>query len=104
MTDWSEPTYPERNLTPADIQAIRDAFNQDHPCSRFSDEEVVQVKAVVTLFTPENVAAATELLNGFKDTKKTIWNGIKRLVIIAILFLTWLAWKNGFLIDKIGAK
>lgn len=104
MTDWRDPQYPQRTLTDADILAIRDAFNEDHPCSRFTDEEVVTVKAVITLFTPENVQAANELLAGFKDTKRTVWVFVKRLFLVLILFLVWLAWRNGFLVERIGLK
>lgn len=92
-----------RVLTDLDIQAIRDAFASEHPCTTFSDEEVASVKAIITLFTPDNVQAASELLSGFKDTKKSLWKAIKSLFVLIFLFLVWLAWRYGFLVPKIDA-
>lgn len=92
-----------RVLTDLDIQAIRDAFAEDHPCATFTDEEVSSVKAIITLFTPDNVQAANELLSGFKDVKKSIWKGIKSLLVLLLLFAVWLAWRYGILVPKIDA-
>lgn len=99
--DPRDPSYQLRTLTEADIASIRDVLANSQVCSRFTDEEVVTVKSVVALFTPENVQAANELLSGFRDTKKSLWIGAKRLIALLLLFLLWLSWRHGFLIDKI---
>lgn len=101
--DESAELVPRRrnNLTEADLLKIKEIFNETHPCTHFTDEQVHTVKEAIELLTPENIQAFKDILEMFRGYKKTVSGTIKIGFLIFILFIFWLAYKTGFLGAKI---
>lgn len=97
--DGSTDLIPRRrnNLTETDLQRIRELFNESHPCTHFTDEQVHTVKEAINLLTPENIQAFKDILEMFRSYKKTVSGTIKTSLLLFLLFLLWLAYKTGFL-------
>lgn len=96
-------TAPRRknNLTETDLLKIKEIFDEAHPCTSFTDDQLHTIKEAVDLLTPENIQAFKDILAIFRDSKKTVAGAIKSSIIVLIFFIFWLAYKTGFIGEKV---
>lgn len=101
---FDEPDMPPRrrtNLSEQDLAAIKQLFDERHPCSNFTEEEITAMREVARLLTPANIQAVSEIITVFRDGKQTIWGVIKLLMFLCGVFFLWAMYKTGFLLEKV---